>query len=38
RWNFHKYLLDRNGRVVGSYGSLVRPDNKGLLSKIESLL
>ena len=38
RWNFHKYLLDRKGRVVGSYGSSVRPDDPELLSKIESLL
>ena len=21
KWNFHKYLLDRNGKVLGSYAS-----------------
>ena len=38
KWNFHKYLLDRKGRVVGSFGSMVTPDNAELVSKIESLL
>ena len=36
RWNFHKYLLDRDGKLVGSYPSAVRPDS--LSEKIESLL
>ncbi len=38
RWNFHKYLLDRQGNVVASYGSSVRPDDKLLISTIESHL
>ena len=38
RWNFHKYLLDRNGRVVASFGSTVRPDHVELVQAIESLL
>ena len=37
-WNFHKYLLDRDGRIVGSFGSTVAPDNVDLVKKIESLL
>ncbi len=36
RWNFHKYLLDRDGKLVGSFPSSVRPDS--LAEKIESLL
>ena len=36
RWNFHKYLLDRDGRLVGSYTSSVRPDS--LAERIETLL
>lgn len=36
RWNFHKYLLDRDGKLVGSFPSAVRPDN--LTERIESLL
>lgn len=36
RWNFHKYLLDRDGNLVGSYRSSVTPEK--LTGKIESLL
>jgi glutathione peroxidase len=38
RWNFHKYLLDREGRVVGSFPSQVRPQDPRLLAAIEALL
>ncbi len=38
RWNFHKYLLDREGRLVGSFGSHVRPDDPKLVKAIEELL
>ncbi|MGD2074755.1 MAG: glutathione peroxidase [Gammaproteobacteria bacterium] len=38
RWNFHKYLLDRQGRVVASFPSHVRPDDPQLLNVIEALL
>ncbi len=38
QWNFHKYLIDREGRVVDSYSSQVTPDNGQLLSRIEELL
>lgn len=38
RWNFHKYLLDRNGRVIGSFPSQVNPDDRRLVDKIEELL
>lgn len=37
-WNFHKYLIGRDGRVVASYGSRTRPDDPRLLAKVESLL
>jgi glutathione peroxidase len=38
RWNFHKYLLDRSGNLVGSYSSRVEPDSKRLINAIEKLL
>lgn len=38
RWNFHKYLLDRQGRLVGSYSSFVKPQSKKLAKAIEKLL
>ena len=37
-WNFHKYLLDREGRLVGSYPGMIEPDDKRILQKIEELL
>ena len=38
RWNFHKYLLDRDGRVVASFPSQVGPDDARLIKAIEALL
>jgi len=38
KWNFYKYLIDRNGRVVDSYNSLTKPQSKRLVSDIEKLL
>jgi len=37
-WNFHKYLIDRNGNVVANFGSRVKPDDADLLAQIEKLL
>jgi glutathione peroxidase len=37
-WNFHKYLLDRNGNFVASYSSFTKPLSKKLVKRIESLL
>jgi len=37
-WNFHKYLLDRNGNFVTTYNSQVGPDNKNLVAAIEKAL
>ena len=38
QWNFNKYLIDRNGKVIGHYPSSVDPMSKQLISEIESLL
>ena len=37
-WNFNKYLISRDGSVVSTYGSKVKPDSMELTSKIEELL
>ena len=37
-WNFHKYLIDREGRVVASFPSQVAPDDNRLINMIEELL
>lgn len=34
-WNFHKYLISRDGRVVAQFPSKVRPDDPALLAAIE---
>ena len=38
KWNFYKYLIDRNGRQVEAYSSFTAPDDKKLLAKIEEFL
>ena len=38
KWNFHKYLLNRKGELIGSYNSSVKPGNKHLLNTIEQAL
>lgn len=37
-WNFHKYLIDRRGEQVFSYGSRTEPDDGRLVAQIETLL
>lgn len=37
-WNFNKYLLDREGKLVASYGSTTRPDEKTFVSALEKAL
>jgi glutathione peroxidase len=37
-WNFHKYLIDRNGKVVASFGSRVTPTDPVLVARLEGLL
>ena len=34
-WNFHKYLIARDGRVVAQFPSKVRPDDPELRAAIE---
>ncbi len=37
-WNFHKYLVGRNGEPVASYPSQMGPENPVLVRDIEKLL
>jgi glutathione peroxidase len=37
-WNFHKYLIDRNGERVTAFQSEVEPDDRRLVSALERLL
>jgi glutathione peroxidase len=38
RWNFHKYLINRDGTRVVAYTSFTKPDDKDLLKKIDEFL
>src|SRR3954449_11949958 len=38
RWNFHKYLVDRRGERVQSFGTRVAPNDAKLVTAIERLL
>jgi glutathione peroxidase len=38
KWNFHKYLISRDGKTVRSFGSAVEPDSAELVSLIEESL
>lgn len=37
-WNFHKYLIDRNGKLVASISSQTDPSTPKVVEQIESLL
>lgn len=37
-WNFHKYLIDRSGRLVASFPSKLKPRSEALVKQINSLL
>jgi len=37
-WNFHKYILDRQGNLVASFNSKVEPGSAPIINTIEKLL
>ena len=38
KWNFHKYLVGRDGRTAMSFPSKVEPDSPEFVAKVEQLL
>lgn len=38
KWNFNKYLIDRNGKVIDYFPSKVTPEDPTLVGKIEQAL
>lgn len=38
KWNFYKYLIDKNGTVIKSFGSLTDPNSRTVTAEIEKLL
>lgn len=37
-WNFHKYLIDKQGKVVDYFYSFTSPQSSRLMTKIEQLI
>jgi len=38
KWNFYKYLFDRNGELVDSWTSITKPNSKKITKKIDKLI
>ena len=38
KWNFHKLLIDKEGKIADTYSSITGPNDSDLVSKIELLL
>ena len=38
KWNFHKILINKNGKIQKTYGSFVNPMSKKITSEIEKIL
>lgn len=37
-WNFEKFLIDKNGKIVANYEPTTKPTNEKITEKIEELL
>ncbi len=38
RWNFHKYLIGKDGNIINWFSSMTSPTSEGLISQIETAL
>ena len=38
KWNFHKILINKEGKVEGTFSSLTKPLSKKIINKIENIL
>jgi glutathione peroxidase len=38
KWNFHKYLIDRSGKVIANFPSAVTPEDPAFVTAIEKAL
>ena len=38
KWNFHKYLIDKNGKLVDYFNSTTAPDAERVTTAVEALL
>ena len=38
KWNFFKFLFDRNGKLVSSWSSMTKPDSSKITKQIDKLI
>ncbi|MGY4659469.1 glutathione peroxidase [Pseudomonas chlororaphis] len=38
KWNFYKYVVDRQGKVIANFSSLTKPDSPELIEAVEQAL
>ncbi|NVZ99700.1 glutathione peroxidase [Pseudomonas gingeri] len=38
KWNFYKYVVDRQGKVIAHFSSLTKPDNPELIEAVEKAI
>jgi glutathione peroxidase len=38
RWNFYKYVVGRDGKVIASFSSRTKPDDEALIAAIEKAI
>ena len=38
KWNFHKILINKDGKIEDTYSSFTKPMSKKLINKIEEIL
>ena len=38
KWNFHKILINKEGKIHSSYSSFINPTSKKITSEIEKIL
>ncbi len=38
RWNFHKYLIGKDGKIINWYSSMTSPTSEGFLRQVEDAI
>ena len=38
KWNFYKYLFDRDGKLTSSWSSMTKPDHAKIIKEINEIL
>ena len=38
KWNFHKILINKKGKVEDTFNSFTKPNSKRIINKLENIL